>query len=346
MAEKDAEASTEKGGWRGERNKVRAHLVTKKVPAGPAKVVADAAWSSVSPPADLGITLPYESPTCSLTAESAKVQFGVPFIVRYDASKTEEQLTFFENSWGNNFRDSLPSAIAKLEECKHMMKAKRSGFGNTSLSTPVPSITKEEKQVPWHSMWFEDVAEVKCAFWASHTETLNMSVECWPYSYLPGFFQLFTGNCVTIVLDEECVRTIGDVANWVTSCEAQEFAKMPVFFMAAGDTVWFPPGHVALTVGIPITIRMDKDNGVDLKGAKPNQTHFFCGGFYPVLSKSEVDSYSLELRSAVCAAWTRATPHLPGSWMKVEAVQAFTSALCPNVATIAAAEAGADEAKS
>ena len=32
--------------------------------------------------------------------------------------------------------------------------------------------------------------------------------------------------------------------------------------------------------------------------------------------------------------------------MKVEAVQAFTSALCPHVATIAAAEAGADEAKS
>ena len=105
IALKSHEATNDKGGWRGDRNKVRGHLVGRGVGPGPAKVVADVALSSVSPPSDLGISLGYAAPECTVTAESDLAAFTSPFAVKYDSSKTDEELGHYHVVWANHFRE-------------------------------------------------------------------------------------------------------------------------------------------------------------------------------------------------------------------------------------------------
>ena len=273
------ETSKEKGGWRTERNKIESHLVQRKVPSGVAKVCADAVWCEASPPEALDISLPYSPPPCAVTDESDLSAFASPFLVKYDPKKTEAQQTKIEVTWSNEYRENLPAATSKMTESKTVMRSGSSAYGNTSFS-PAKAVDLNLGKVG--DPWFRPLV-VKPALWTSHTETLNATVECFPYTKLPGWIVSYIGSFVIIVLDQECVTRVGDIASWVQSCESSELYRFASWFVHPGDAVWIPPGHAPLLVGIPNTVKCDVKSGVDLKACKQNQMHFMAAAFYPVL---------------------------------------------------------------
>jgi len=337
LTQKSVASTNEKGNWRTERTKLKTHLMGKKVAAGPAKVVADVAWSSVSPPSKLDITLPYESPVCMLSQDSDLTAFNLPFIVQYDDKATEDHLSLFASSWGQHYRENAAASQSKMKECQALMRAGDSGYANTTLTVSTSMELNLPSPMP---PWF-DMAIVKPGFWTSHTEILNATTVCWPYARIPQWLLVYVSQCVIIVVDGAVALRVGNISAWLASCEASELARMPSFFARPGDAIWVPPGHVAVAVGIPLSIKMDPATGVNLKGAKPNQHHFMALGIYPVLDPGWVATYSVELRAAIGAAWTTAKEELPLSWMKVPKVTEFEFALFPKAQAPAEVEPAA-----
>ena len=227
--------------------------------------------------------------------------------------------------------------MSKMEECKASMRAGGSGFANTSLGVKnLPELNFPEPA----EKFFKSLVPLKPGIWTSHTEVLDTTKPCWPYQFLPQWIQVYSGKCVIIVLNEEVALRVGDISTFSKSCEAMELAKMPTFWLLPGDALWIPPGHTALTLGIPEAIKMDKEKGIDLKSCKPNQHHFLCLGVYVVMDKGWASTYPLAVRAAIGAAWLTPKEHLPDSWMRTSEVAEWAQTFFPQKSEAVQVKAG------
>ena len=318
-AKKSKLSNNEKGVWRSHRNRLKEHFEGRDVSEAVSKVVADTAWSYVSPPGDLNISLPYCSPLCEITASSPVEAFNAPFKIFYNASKEEQDLTFWESMWGTRYREMHANAITLKAEMVAVMKGAKSAMASTTL----PSCPKFSPELPKSdaetTKWF-DLAEVNPAILVGWTETLEISPESNPFCRLPQWLQVMSGACVCIALEPECVQRVGDVLQWLETCESGELAQQPMWYLTEGDAVFAPAGYHVVTVGVPITVKMSL-KGVDVKACKDNQKHSYALSIYPMFDDAWMETMPSATKGVMSTWWAAAEDTIPDSWKKVEKVQ-------------------------
>ena len=315
--EKSKKENNVKGGRRGARNKLKDHMEGRDIPEGPAKVVADTAWSWISPPSELNITLPYESPTCEITVESTLHDFDKPFVVRYDAAVQEGDLSYYESLFGSIYRDLHGIGASKMREMVNSMRSSKGVGASTTLNTYTtfdPNLPTREGN---NTGWF-DIAKIKPGIMAAHTETLEVDPVTQPFRRLPQWLQVLVGACVCIAVKPEDVPRVGDLSQWLASCDSAELGRHPTWYLREGDAVFSPPGYHLLNVGIPISIKMDKVHGVDLKGCKDNQHHSYALGCYVMFDESWLESLPVAVKGTIATWWGAADGDMPDSWKKNE----------------------------
>ena len=331
-------AAAAKSAWRGERTKLKVHFVSKGVAEAIAKLCADGIWCSVFPPADLKITLPINSPKCEVTTDSTLEAFRSPFVVRYDASREDKACSPYELAFSKCFLENKGTAVGVMRECVAVMRAPpglSSAMGVFDLSAAVALGVKGEGGKELLS-----VTPVPAACWTTKTEIMNLSYQSHPFKELPCFMQCMVGRCAMIVLSAVTVEKMGDVPTSIASAEASEISKEAFWLLNEGDCVWVPPASVAVCIGLPQALKIDKATGVDTKSLKQNQWHTSCMAVLPAFSPALTKALCSDReRASIAASWTRSSQWLPEPWKNNAEVKAWRDSLVEPVSADAPAAA-------
>jgi len=282
-------------------------------------------WMAASAPGDLGIALNDGDP-CPKSFESL-ASFSFPWVVTFDASRTEEESTYYQVLFGNLFLHHQQAAVEVMRQCLLVMKdptkPRAQALGSFSLEKECILDPHGGKE----GAILKEKRGLNVGLWASRTEHCDVSVQGYALRDVPHFIQIMSGKAVCIVIDKATQLKVGDVASWVASASSGELADFPSLLVNKGDVVFAPHGSQPIVVGIPETIKVTKD-GVDLKGCKENQFHHFCCALMPIFDIDFTASATTpEERLIINSTLARSKPALPDSWVKDPAVQAWINAL-------------------
>jgi len=328
--------------WRGCRTRIRKHLEGghRKVPGCVAKVFADMVYSSISPPGALMMDLGYNSPQCEVFPDTVSDVFKKPWLVKYCAEKTEDEMNYYEKALGDFFKEHKRLVGPKKYDAQKVMCHPKSAMQSTVCCIDIEDSKKLAFNAPWMTdKWFSNVEGLRCAIWVCFTECLNVSHQGWPFGGVPSFGTLFAGRAVCIMLDNEAVQENTNLMKWLPTLSSTELGKYPAWLMEEGDSVWIPCGSVPIFIGLSIDQKWEKD--VKIKEDPPSgaiQRHTFAVGITPMFdSMSSRNMHGHEVCQHVASAWVRSSSWLPTTWKEAEGVQQWKVAMesPPEAANIA-----------
>ena len=317
--------------WRTQRNKYRSHLGGKHVNDAMCKTTADVAWSQVCDPAEKGITLKYYSPECALDENSNTTSYKCTFIVRYKAARTEDAATHYEILFGNLYLNYREAVTSTMRECVQLMRSPEGLLASAIGGIPVTTdLDLDFKVGDKYLGLLKHVKNLTMAVRASWCELVDLSLASWPFRSMPVFLQLFVGRVVVVIVDRASQDKIGDLATYLNTADAGDLFPYPTYYMNEGDAVFIPNGSLPVICAIPITIKMDKNTGVDVKTASRaiNERHPFAVGIHPVFdSEFTLKTTTPAERVHLHTDWTRAAGWIPDSWKQAEGVIKYIEAI-------------------
>ncbi|CAK0791249.1 unnamed protein product, partial [Prorocentrum cordatum] len=270
--------------WRANRDKYRKYFAGRGAPTATAKVVGDTIYSMACPPGEVDIDLSYESPECNVVEGSTADVFTRPFRIKFNASEDRAQKDHFHNVFGQLYLDNKIQATAKMRECNQVMKQPTANmcctFGSIQLSTDIdlkPSwVTDASKRL-------QPIVGLRSVVRVSHTESVDVTLDAWPWRGVPAFLTQDCGRSVISVVPPDVATAIGNPQEWLASLSSDGLQDYPAWMLEEGSSLFVPCGSFPIIVGAcPLIDVASKEADLKATKGKDNQRHLIGLGVQPM----------------------------------------------------------------
>ena len=224
------------------------------------------------------------------------------------------------------------------EKIKAYVVAQR-GPAKAFLASQVDKLMKKENQLgssghldraipfPWSAddditkSFFRPLpADTREVVFAGKCCWTDLDVIGWPYRGVACWVHVYTGTVVVLILKPDDIEQRPDLKIWLEGEKIDALQKHQVCLLSEGDSIWIPPGHSPLVMGLPSDRAFnEKIPKLALRGrrvagqakAKDPQQSLFCIGVNLCLRRDTDVNMRPALLSSVTSSFARAMAYLP-----------------------------------